>query len=120
MLIIRKEQWDVLSNSMLRSFEDETLKHVRKFFPQICQHHDDMTLRRRIRKHTKHAASYGIDGQSDICKFIDVIFALDPDFDTKLPWVQDILKDQTQPDVRDRVERLCRATIEYLQKRGNF
>jgi hypothetical protein len=81
MLIIRAEQLAVFSEAEVRKFEDWVLAHLKRFFPQQCAAESEKRLRRKIQEGATRAATYGITAKRDVCKFIDVMMVLGPDFE---------------------------------------
>ena len=94
MLVIRPEQIAVFSEAAVQNFEDWMLAHLKRFFPEECAESGEPKIRRRIRDGTNRAATYGITSKRDVCKFIDLIMMLGPDFgsDPRFPWATEILE----------------------------
>ncbi len=61
--------------------------------PQCCKSLGDAALRRAISYGVQRAHNYGITSECDVCKYLDLMFGLGPDFDRdpKLPWAKEIL-----------------------------
>ena len=93
MLTIRKEQIKALAQLEVEKFEDWMLVHLRKFFPAQCRAAGETKLLAIIRSGIERAAGYGIKTRRDVCKYIDLMVVLGPDFDEdpRLPWVAKIL-----------------------------
>lgn len=113
MLIIRQEQMDEFIRKAAKNFEDWMVAHLMKFFPAECQILGDPGVRATIRYGIEKAERYGIATERGVCKYIDLMYALGQDFDTNpdLPWVQEILQDETLPDPEERMVRLCHIAI---------
>ena len=114
MLIIRQEQMDEFIRIAAKSFEDWMLVHLKNFFPDEYQALGDPEIRETIKYGIGKAESYGITTEREVCKYIDLMFVLGQDFDTNpdLPWVQEILQDETLPDPEERMNRLCNMAIQ--------
>lgn len=106
-LTIRQEQLDEFSRREVRKFEDWVYGHLRKFFSDQCAAAGEEEIRGRIRYGIRRAGAYGITSQRDVCKFIDLIMMLGPDFEVspRFPWAMEILK---QP--ADSVARIAALT----------
>jgi len=114
MLIIRQEQMDEFIRIAAKSFEDWMLVHLKNFFPDEYQALGDPEIRETIKYGIGKAESYGITTEREVCKYIDLMFVLGQDFDTNpdLPWVQEILQDETLPDPEERMNGLCHMAIQ--------
>jgi hypothetical protein len=114
MLIIRQEQMDEFFRTSGKNFMDWMFAHVKKFFPEDYQDLGNTEVREMIGYGIQKAETYDITTERDVCKYIDLMFALGQDFDTNpdLPWVQEILQDETLPDPAERMDRLCHMTIQ--------
>ena len=104
----------------LRNFEEWMVIHLNMFFPNQCEALGDSDVREAIQYGIEQAESYDIVTECDVCKYIDLMFALGRDFDTdpELPWALEILYDETLEDGSERIDRLCRAAITYLDRQG--
>lgn len=102
----------------LRNFEDWMVVHLNKFFPNHCEALGDSGVREAIQYGTQQAESYDIVTERDVCKYIDLMFALGRDFDTDpdFAWAHEILHDETIEDGRERIDQLCRAAITHLDR----
>lgn len=113
-MILRKEQLGAFSEPELREFEQFMVGHLRKWFPDECGALGEEATRRRIREGIQQAERHGITGKRDVCKFIDVMFALGPRFDEDpaLPWPRRILgNDGLEPS--EKVNQLVNAALEH-------
>lgn len=104
MLIIRKEQWDLLSQAELDKFESWVADHVREFFPRQFRSTGEAGIRQLIQLGRKRAAGYGISSRSDVCKYIDFMLVLGRDFDrdSRLSWASEALNKRRDGPARMR------------------
>ena len=93
MLVIRKEQMDVLERGTLAAFEERMMLHLRRSFPVKCDELGDTGVLRRIRAGTAKAASFGIATRRDVARYINLMFTYGEGFDADpaLPWASAIL-----------------------------
>jgi hypothetical protein len=116
MLSIREEQMAVFSKVAAQKFEDRMVAHLKRCFPSELESLGEPKARELIQHGVKRAASYGIRGQRDVCKYIDLMIALGSDFDSdpNLIWASEILNDPELRDPTTKVTQLQGAAIEYL------
>jgi hypothetical protein len=81
MLVIREEQVQVLSEYMRKSFEDRTLVHLKRFWPERCEAAGDDAVRQSIRDGIRRARGHGMSSEYDLARFIDLMYGLGMDFD---------------------------------------
>jgi hypothetical protein len=107
-MIIRKEQTDVFSERSLSGFERRLIEHLNRCFPAECEALGLQATENVIRYGIERAAGYGINLERDVCKYIDLMFVLGHDFDQQpdLPWVSEMLKDDTCTNSSVKMERL--------------
>lgn len=120
MLVIRKEQMDVLADQAMKTFVSRVFGHLSEVFPDECRELGDEAVFRRIRDGIERAAGYGIDIEYDVVRFIDLMFILRGDYDTsdRFPWANQIL---LAPDENPtgKMDRLCeRAELELPAPAG--
>jgi hypothetical protein len=119
MLHIRPEQMKVLDDHMVRKFEDLMVTHLNKYFPEHCKNLGEDGTRKSVRQAIKHAGSYGIVSERDICVYIDVMFEFGRNFDKnpRLPWASKILNDEVLEGLpTDKVGQLYDAAVENLEQ----
>ena len=88
MLVIRKEQMDVLERGTNAAFEERMVLHLRRSFAVKCDELGDTGVLRRIRAGAAKAASFGIVTQRDVARYINLMFTHGEGFDADpaLPW----------------------------------
>src|SRR3954464_742706 len=93
MFILRNKQIEALGLVKLRSFERRAAAHVRACFPAAC----DALGGDGVDFHVRHAIARGLrhrlEYQSDLLRFVNLVFALGEDFDDVYPWAREILDD---------------------------
>ncbi len=111
---LRKEQLKTFSEPKLKEFEEFMVGHLNKWFPEECNALGEKDTRRRIRQGVDRAERYAIVGRRDVCKFIDLMFALGPKFDEDpaLPWAERILGNDAL-DPSEKVNQLVAAALEH-------
>ena len=116
MLTIRKEQIAALSAAEVRKFIDRVVTHVRKFFPDQVEALGEEKTRENIRYGITRAAAYGISAEREVCRYIDVMFALRRDFDNDptFGFASEILRDRNVKGSADRIKRVYRAAMEFI------
>lgn len=97
MLIIRKEQWDVLSKYMVDQFVDRALAYLQRAFPEQTKDIPEQELRSIIRAGIDKAESYGITDEVDVERFLECMVRYGSDFDTdpETSWAGQILHDES-------------------------
>ena len=102
MLRIRPEQMKVLSDNMLRQFEERVYMHLLKWRHKQCTEVGEETVRASIQEGIERAANYGITRKRNVIIFLDVMYVLCPSFDTdpRFPWAREILNDSSLPPSR--------------------
>jgi hypothetical protein len=113
MLVLRDQQLKALARATLpRWIED----HVKRFFPLECAALGEAGLRERVHEGIARAVSHGFETEAHISKYVDVMFAVGPDFDRDpaLSWPQPILSDRgAAPGAR--IDRLLEAASRHMQ-----
>lgn len=98
MLQIREEQLDLLSNYMLKRFEDRMIVHLRDNFPESTKEFSEAELRQMIRAGLDKANTYDVTDEVDVERYLEFMLDYGPDFDVsaKTSWAGEILK---KPDL---------------------
>lgn len=116
MLKIRKEQMRAIGRVELRPFEKQMLKHVRQYFPKNIELLGEECVLKVIRHGYERGKEYDFTTRHEVCLFIDFMIMLGSDFDSdpQLPWVAEILKDESVYDPTERIDALYDKAMEYL------
>jgi len=93
MLVIRDEQIEALDESMLRSFRNRMVSHLRTACPEGTSGMSDEELRVLIQGGIDKAESYEIFEDDDVRRFLEYMLILKPDFDqdSSFPEIQETL-----------------------------
>jgi hypothetical protein len=118
MLKIRPEQMEEMSKVTLKTFEDDMVEHVKKFFPGYYDVLGEPIVRDVILYGVDRAEEYDLTTQRDVCLYINLMFLLGSNFDKdlQLPWIAEALGDETGTDPSARIDRLYDEAMEYLDE----
>lgn len=116
MLRIRKEQMDVFRQYMLEQFEDKMVVHLNKYFSGRCAELGEDGVRETIRYGISQAEKYGIVIESDVSRYINLMFTFGRDFDKDptLSWAAKILNDHDLIGRRQKMDALYEAAKRHL------
>jgi hypothetical protein len=115
MLVIRREQLELLDQVIRTAFENEMVAHSKEFSPRLCEVIGEEQLRVALRTAIDRANGYGFTNRGPVRLFIELMFLFGSGFDTdpQYPWAASIL--QASGDQMQRAERLFENTIEYQE-----
>ncbi len=96
MLIIREEQMVVLSEYMLKQFEERMIIHLYSNFPNETKDISDLELRKTICSNIDRAAKYNVKDEVDVKRYLEYVVRYDSEFDINpnLPWAINIFGDE--------------------------
>ncbi len=119
MLLIRKEQMDVLRANMLKQFENLMVSHLKKYFPKKCEVLEEDGLRKTIRYGIEQAKLYGIVIESDVSLYLNLMFTFGKDFDKSesYPWAPEILKNEDFGGPRQRIKLLYKEAEKHIPQK---
>lgn len=122
MLVIRRKQMNILSWKMRKAFEDRMVLHLKEFFPDQCQMLGEKDTRAAIRHGMERAETYGLGTESDLAKYLNVMFTFGRDFDTdpELPWASAILNARDGSAPSERLARLYSMAIDKESEGRGF
>jgi len=114
MLVIRDEQIEALDESMLRSFRNQMVSHLRKACPEETSNMSEEELGSLIQGGIVKAESYEIFEDDDVRRFLEYMLILNPDFDqdSDFPEIQEILNDEEM----DGTEKMDEIDYYYNNK----
>jgi hypothetical protein len=92
MLVIRRKQMQVFDDFMQKGFEDRMVDYLFTRFPDACASKGQAFVREAIREGIERSMSYGVTAEYDVARYIDLMFRISNDFDTKAPWAAQILE----------------------------
>lgn len=118
MLVIRKEQMAALSGCARLDFERRMVAHIERCWRERSRLLGVQAVLESVRQAVERCTRYGITLEYDVARFIDLMYALDLDFDTspRWPWAAPIVRDQ-HLDGHAKVDRLWRAAWYELEAR---
>ena len=117
MLVIRKEQIEILEGEMMKSFEDEMVEHLAEFSPALFKVIKDEQMREVVRFGIKRSdEEYGFTFRGPIRLYLELMLLFGSHFDSdpQYPWAIQILK--TDAVQMDRAEQLHAKTLDYQEK----
>lgn len=117
MLVIRKEQMQILSDSVFTYFVEQMMAHLWKFFPELTRDKSADDMREMICGSVDHAEKYKIVAGHDVCLFTHLILLFGPDFDEnpELPWARETLTDVPFPNATQKTKSLHEAAVHHLR-----
>jgi len=114
MLIIRRAQMEALRVEQLAQLEVYLFGHVKRFWPKQLERLGEGQARSWIHYGLGCALGHGFDGERDLGRWIDLMFAHGRDFDL-LPWAAPILAN-SMPPARKLVELWQVAVVQLGQE----
>jgi hypothetical protein len=115
--ILRREQLDVLAEVYTsQKFEEGLTKSVQANWPGECEALGEIGLKRRILNGVCKATEYGFSEESEISRFINLIFVWGDDFDTAEDRSQarEILLSRTLSS-RNKISQLVNLAADELE-----
>src|ERR1043165_9279855 len=96
MLVIRKEQIDVLTGSMLQGFEDEMVEHLAEFSPPLFAVIKEEQMRKAGRFGFDKCDKYGFTLRGPMRLYLEMMLLFGSHFDTdpQYSWATEILLDR--------------------------
>jgi len=122
MLVIRRQQMNILSWKIRMAFEDRMVLHLKEFFPDQCRMLGEKDTRAAIRNGMERAETYGLGTESDLAKYLNVMFTFGRDFDTdpELPWASAILNARDGSAPSERLARLYKVAVDKESEGRGF
>ena len=117
MLVIRKEQIEILEAAASGNFEASLVEHIKKVARRHTDVIGDAGTRAIVKSGLERAKSYGMTKRGPARFFVEMIFLFGSEFDTDplLPWASGVL---TNPSISDQMERadiLHEAMMEFVE-----
>lgn len=108
---VRPEQVAALEQVAHSDLEARIAAQLRPILPSQYQQMAEQDLRKAIRYGIQRAASHHITGDTDVARYVGLMFAFGPDFDRdpRLLWASAILNDPNLADPRLKMARLWEA-----------
>ena len=92
MLRIRHEQMRALGEALRRDFERRMMAYLRGNFGAHAAERSDEQMLAFIREGISNAERYAIRAEGDVSRFIEYALVYGSDFDTRLKWVENVLR----------------------------
>ena len=120
MLVIRKEQKEVMEAAAAVSFESELAGHIKGLSPRHAAAVGDDAIKEAVRSSIERSKVYGFTKRGPVRFFAELTLMFGSEFDTDLllPWANGVL---TNPSIKDEMERadiLHEAMLAYLEQVG--
>lgn len=115
--VLRNAQLDVLAEVYTsQKFEERLIETVRASWPEECGALGEVGLRRRILNGVCKATEYGFSEESEISRFINLIFFWGEDFDSAelRPRAREILHSPTLSS-RNKISQLVNLAADELE-----
>ncbi len=118
MLIIRKEQMNVLRAHMNPSLVDSLIVHMREHFGRQCEIVGEVQVRKTVEMGVEQAGKYGLLAEREVFLYLSLMFMLGSGFDTDVqyPWAGPILKRKDFPDGFSMIQTVYDTAMEYLDR----
>ncbi|QDE86274.1 hypothetical protein BHS07_34695 [Myxococcus xanthus] len=112
---------EVFHQAAQAQFVHETLLHVRRHFPEEVERLGDEEARAWVRHGTLRAESHGLTLESNIRRYVDLMFAFGHDFDMDptMPWANTILEQPSQMSETARMDWLYETALAQLDEPTN-
>jgi hypothetical protein len=117
MLIIRNEQIEAMSSYQVERFLTDCLDFKKQFWPETDSDLSAKELNEKVRKIVSKADGYGIKEEELVLRFLNLEYALGPDFDSsgQYDWVPGILADENINSL-DKIEQLEEKAEQVLSE----
>lgn len=118
MLVIRDRQVELLSADAVRTFEDQTYDHLRRYFPRHCELLGKLQMCQVIRHGCGRAKRYGLTSRCGVRTYVELMCILGSGFDCDLlmPWARHTLRDPQSPGEVARGDQLHRLAWHYVDE----
>ncbi len=118
MLIIRNEQIEVISRIPLMEFENSLVEFVQKFYHREYEDLGRRRVYRVVRDCIFRAKEYGYGSKRQVTYYLGLMMLLGSRFDKdlQLAWARDMLTDRDIVSPTERIARLWKETVRYLEK----
>lgn len=117
MLVIRDAQFVELARQNVRVFEERLIAHLREFFPAQTHDRHDAALRAIVAFGIVRARRHGLEAESDLCKYLNLMFVFGAEFDvdTRFSWARRSL-DNTAIGPTLKINRLYFDALDHEQE----
>jgi hypothetical protein len=116
MLTIRDEQMREFEKLQRRIFAEDTVQFIKTTHADACARFGEDALRSMVAQALRKAREYHLTAQTDILRYINVMYTLGCDFDAdpQYPWAREIM---SHPRLRpgSKMNRLVARTLDHLR-----
>jgi hypothetical protein len=114
--IIRQQQMQALASIPRTAYESLLVKHFFNHYPRECGDAGLPKVRELINLGIDRARSNGYRGQRAAAIYINLMIILGSGFDSdpQIPWAAEQLHDSSISDPVERIQRVFRSTLNYL------
>ena len=108
---VRPERLEALQQASQGDLEANIIGQLRSVLPEQYRRLSDQDMRKAVRYGLERAKSHRITKETDVARYIGLMFAFGADFDRDpaLPWAAAILGDPGLPDPIAKLDRLWQA-----------
>jgi hypothetical protein len=118
MVVIRKEQIEVLESAVAGRFEAELVGHIKEFAPHHFKVVGDEGIHKMVKQGIERAKKYGLTNRGPVRFFVELMVMFGSEFDTDplLPWAQGVLNNESIRDQMERADILHDEMNKYLDQ----
>jgi hypothetical protein len=118
-LKILEAQMDRLAEERQAAFVARMRPRLRERYPEVTAGASDEELGRLVEQGMAASRRYGIEGEGDVERYVDLMLELGSDFDRSVDWASEILN---RPDFtgKIRIDVLCAAHEGRIPEEGMF
>ena len=88
LLKIRAEQYERFAAVALKRFEDDAVQWVRESWPEEFDAKGEEAVRAEVQGVVGRCRNHGIERGEHVLRFLNLCYALGPDFDTAYAWAK--------------------------------
>lgn len=117
MLVIKKEQIEIMASCQVERLINDCLCFTKEYWPEEYTDISEKEVKKKVRKVISKADGYGIKKEGLVLRFLNLIYALGPDFDLskKNDWALKILTDKNLSD-SEKIDQLEEETETILSE----
>jgi hypothetical protein len=82
MMTIKQPQWSALSEASFQLFEDEMVKHLAGFAPELAKVAGPQRLHQLVQRGVQRGRAYGLTQRGPLRSYLETMLSLGSDFDT--------------------------------------
>lgn len=118
MLYIRPEQMQQAAQAAYKDFEDRMVVHLQELYPEQYDALGEEEVREEIKYGSRRAEVYGFEAETEVCRYIALMFSLGSDFDADPDFedLHEVLQDETLEDPEERMDQLYDVALKTLEQ----